>query len=66
MIFFIDKPKEGKSVLVRARAEDGLMVGDLVNQIHEGETFGGYTFDQLVTMGPGPHTLHDTSQPGGL
>ena len=60
MVFFIDKISK-KSIAVRARAEseDGDMVGDLIQEVEPGESFGGYSFDQLYQMGTGQHKSKD-------
>ena len=58
-VFLAVYPEE-KVIEVRARAEgEGGMVGDLNEEVHPGESFLGWTYDELLRLGDGEHILQE-------
>jgi hypothetical protein len=56
MRFFISCiTPEKVGIMARAESEDGLMVGDMVVDIHPGADFQGLGFDRLTALGLGEH-----------
>lgn len=47
----------GDVFLVRARAEGGGALGDLVVEVRPGDSFLGHTYDDLAALGEGAHDL---------
>ena len=56
MKFFISGISPEKvTIMARAESEDGKTIGDMIVDIHPGESFSGLSFDQLVELGLGEH-----------
>jgi hypothetical protein len=45
------------SVMVQARAEDGIRIGDLLHEVKPGECFAGLSYAEIRELGDGEHDL---------
>lgn len=62
MTVFLTVDKDAGTVHVQARAEGDGAVGDLVREIKPGESFLGWSYDELVKLGDGQHELEAKGQ----
>ena len=57
MIIFLSDT-DSNEIRVQARFEgDGDMIGDMMQVVQPGESFGGVSFEQLSKLGPGEHEI---------
>lgn len=53
----------GDGILVMARPEGEGVVGDLVVKVSEGQSFMGWSFDELKALGEGEHEIEPKREP---
>jgi hypothetical protein len=57
VFLFIDPDEATIMLSAPARSEDGRTRGTLRRFLHPGEDFHGYTYEELLALGPGKHEL---------
>jgi hypothetical protein len=48
-------------LLIRAESDDGTILGDGHTSVRAGETFDGWTYEELLALGDGEHDIEQKS-----
>ena len=62
MKIFITEAAGGLQIMARGESDDGSTVGQMSHLITEGDTFLGWTYDEIAELGEGEQDLEDKSQ----